>query len=373
MHSLLATATGYSDHLRRWSGSETLFVEENPSLRCADYLERAERAGREMSDASPSAADVAQTLPAPATTTPRLAWRRAGVYALLLFVVTAWGGSFVAARMLLAPSAPSATALSPTMLAAVRFLLAAALLAPALVRQHRRVRRITRRDLLLFLALGQLSISVYFWLQYTGVRLTNAGIASVLVVGLIPLATLLVARVALREPLGWRRALALALGLVGVGVVVSQSGLRLQTQGGFLLGALCLAADALCFAVYTTLIRGVRTRYPPLTITAGMTFGGALGLVLLALVTGGWASLTALSPIQWLAIAYLGVVCSVLAYLAYNYALARIEASRAAVWIYLEPPVAVALGALLLGEPVTLPMVAGGLVIVASLYLVHKS
>lgn len=326
-----------------------------------------------MSERS-EAAGVAGLVEAGESPTPvRLAWRRYGISLLLLFVVTAWGGSFVAARMLLAPSGRGATALSPTMLATIRFLLASALLCPALVHQHRRVRRITRRDVVLFLLLGQLSISLYFWLQYTGVRLTNAGIASVLVVGLIPLATLLVARVALGEPLGARRALALALGVMGVGIVVSQSGLQIQTQGGFLLGALCLAVDAGCFAVYTTLIRGMRDRYPPLTMTAGMTLGGTLGLVVLALATGGWGNLAALSPLQWLAIAYLGVVCSVLAYLCYNYALARIEASRAAVWIYLEPPVAVALGALLLGEAITVQTIVGGLVILASLYLVHRS
>lgn len=320
------------------------------------------------------AADITEMAAANPEHAPlRVGWRRYGVYALLLFVVTAWGGSFVAARMLLAPSAPGATALSPTMLATTRFMLASALLCPALVRQHRRIRPITRRDVVLFVLLGQLSISLYFWLQYTGVRLTSAGIASVLVVGLIPLATLLVARVALGEPLGARRTLALALGVVGVGVVVSQSGLHFETQGGFLLGALCLAADAVCFAVYTALIRGMRDRYPPLTITAGMTLGGTAGLVVLALATGGWGTLAALSLAQWLAIAYLGVVCSVLAYLCYNVALARVEASQAAVWIYLEPAVAVTLSALLLGEAITVQTVAGGLVILASLYLVHKS
>ena len=317
--------------------------------------------------------DLATTAPPTSPRALRLAWRRFGVYALLLFVVVAWGGSFVAARMLLAPSAPGAAALTPTMLATVRFLLASVVLAPALVRQHTHVRPFTPRDLLLFLLVGQFSISLYFWLQYTGVRLTNAGIASVLVVGLIPLATLLVSWATLREPLGLRHALALALGVVGVSVVVSQSGLRFEAGGGFLLGALCLAADAFCFAVYTTLIRGVRTRYAPLTMTAGMTLGGTLGLLLLALVTGGWGSLLALSAGQWLAIAYLGVVCSVLAYLCYNYALARIAASRATVWIYLEPPVAVMLGALLLGEAISVQTVAGGLIILASLYFVHKS
>ena len=81
-----------------------------------------------------------------------------------------------------------------------------------------------RGDIPLFLILGQLGISVYFWLQYTGVQLTNAGISSVLVVGLIPLATMVISGLMLKEPLGGRRATALVLGAVGVAVVVSQRG-----------------------------------------------------------------------------------------------------------------------------------------------------
>jgi drug/metabolite transporter (DMT)-like permease len=310
------------------------------------------------------------TLPPPPL---RLAWKRFGVYALLLFVVSAWGGSFVAARMLLAPRQPGAATLSPTLLATVRFLLASLVFLPILYRQHRRVQRLRLADLPTFALLGQLGIALYFWLQYTGVRLTNASIAAVIVVGLIPLATMVVSGITLREPLGGRRALALALGAVGVLVVVSQQGLRVAARSGFLLGALCLVGNALCFAIYSTVIRGIRGRYSALTTTAGMTVAGTVGLMLLALFSGDLRSLAALSVAQWLAIAYLGLVCSVLAYFFYNYALSQIEASKAAAWIYLEPPVAVALGALLLGEAITAQTVVGGVVILASLLLVQRA
>ncbi|WIG59395.1 MAG: Permease of the drug/metabolite transporter (DMT) superfamily [Ktedonobacterales bacterium] len=298
--------------------------------------------------------------------------RRYGVYALLLFVVLVWGGSFVAARMILSPEGAHATALSPTLLAAVRFLLASAIFLPLLARQQMTEQRLKLADLPLFLLLGQLGISVYFWLQYTGVRLTNAGIAAVLVVGLIPLATLVVARVALRESLGARQVVALLLGVVGVGVVAGQQGIAIEVHGGFLLGALCLVADALCFAVYSTLVRGLRARYTPLTVTGGTMIAGTLGLLALAAFSGDWRTLAALSAGQWLAILYLAIVCSVLAYFCYNTALTRIAASKAAVWLYLEPVVALGLGAALLGERITLPTVAGGLVILASLYLAQR-
>lgn len=302
-----------------------------------------------------------------------LAWKRFGVYGLLLFVVIVWGGSFVAARMILYADSPGVSTLSPTMLATVRFLIASAIFVPILYRQHTRVQPLKPSDIPTFLLLGQLGISVYFWLQYTGVQLTNAGIAAVVVVGLIPLATMLISGLTLREPLGGRRALALGLGAVGVGVVVSQKGLAVAMESGFLFGSLCLIANAFAFAVYSTLIRGIRARYASLTTTAGMMIAGTLGLLALSLVTEDWSSVRLLSSSQWMSILYLAVVCSVMAYFFYNYALTQIEATKASVWIYLEPPVAMVLGALMLGEAVSLQTVAGGLVILGSLYLTQRS
>ena len=295
------------------------------------------------------------------------------VYAALLFAVTVWGGSFVAARLVLAPEWPGAVALSPTMLATVRFGLAALLFLPFLLRQASGRQALRAADIPAFLGIGFLGISSYFWLQYTGVRLTNAGLAAVLVVGLVPLATMLVAAAALRERLSARRLLALGLGTLGFALVVSQRDLRLALESGFLLGALCLVANAFCFAVYSTLARGLRGRYPPLSLTAGMTVAGGLQLVLFSLATEDWAVLRALATGQWLAIGYLALVCSVVAYVCYNFALSRLEAGKVSAWLYLEPPVAVLLGGLLLGEAVAPQTVLGGLVILAGLALLQRS
>ncbi len=297
----------------------------------------------------------------------------AHVYLLLLFVMVVWGASFVAARMLLYSDGPDVAILTPTMLATVRFLLASALFLPLLVRQQLRVRSLKWGDIPTFLLLGQLGISLYFWLQYTGVQLTNSGISAVLVVGLIPLATMLVSGVTLREPFGGKRAVALALGAVGVLVVATQRGLQVALESGFLFGAFCLVCNALAFALYSTMIRSVRGRYPSMTITAGMMIAGTLGLLLVSIVSEDWMSVAALSTSQWLAILYLAVVCSVLAYFFYNYALTRLEASQVAAWVYLEPVVAMALGATMLGEEVTVQTAIGGAIILGSLLLTHRS
>jgi drug/metabolite transporter (DMT)-like permease len=207
------------------------------------------------------------------------------------------------------------------------------------------------------------------------VRLTNAGVGSILVVGLIPLATALVARARLGEALRRNQIGGLLLGLIGVGIVVVQGGSveGLALSSSFLLGALCLVADAGLFAIYSTLVRHLRARFDALTLTAGTTASGAFGLTLLAVATGGLGAIGRLDAWQWLAVAYLALVCSVLAYFCYNRALATIEAGRASTWVYLEPPIALAFGALLLGESITVATIVGGITIAASVWIVSRA
>ena len=295
------------------------------------------------------------------------------VYAALAFTIAAWSGSFVAARMLLSPMDVGEPALSPTLLATIRFLLASAVFVPMLLRQHTRTRPIQRRDLPLFLLLGQLGISGYFWLQYTGVKLTNAGVSAVLAVSVIPLATMVISALVLRESMTWRRTLALAMGVAGVVIVVSQQSLEVSIETGFLFGALCHVANGLGFAVYSVLIRSLSVRYSSVTVTGGIMVSGTIGLVLLALVTEDWTSATRLSGAQWLAILYLVGACSVLAYLLYNYALKRLEASKVAAWLYTEPVLAVVLAAVMLGETVALQTVLGAAVILTGLYITQRT
>ncbi len=295
------------------------------------------------------------------------------VYGALLFSVTAWGASFVAARYVLESFVPGMPVLSPVMLATVRFFMASCVFAAVLLARRRTSERIRSQDLPALALLGQVGISVYFWLQYTGLKLTNASVSSVLVVGLIPLATMVVSGVTLHESLGGRRAGALALGAVGVLMVAGQQGLRASLETGFLVGSLCLVANAFCFAVYSTMMRKMREQYSSLVLTAAVTVSGTAGLLLVAAFTQDWSSLPRLAPVQWAAVAYLSLVCSVLAYFLYNHALSYLEASKAAVWLYLEPVAAMLLGSLLLGETVSIHTLAGGAIILLSLTLTQRT
>ena len=295
------------------------------------------------------------------------------VYVGLWLVVVAWGGSFVAARALLHASSLGAASLSPTVLAALRFSAASLFFIVPLARAILR-RQLSRGDVLRLAVLGQITYSTYFWLQYTGVQLTNAGIASILVIGLMPLATALLARLLGAERLTWRAAAALLLGFVGVVLIVMQQGLSIGHNLSFALGCLCLIGNAMAFAVYSNLSKRWMRTISPLVMTGGTMLSGALGLLALALLTtsgGQWREVTRLDGGQWLALLFLVLVCSIGAYLIYNAALTRVPASRAAVFNYGEPVVAVVLGAALLGERLSVQTIAGALIIALSVYLLQ--
>ena len=312
-----------------------------------------------------------------ATDALRLGARRRASRALaaIWFAVIAWGGSFVAARVLLHASAPHEAALSPIVLAAARFTIASMFFLVPLAHAIAR-RRITGVDLLRMALLGQITFSLYFWLQYTGVQDTNASVASILVVGLIPAATAALAQVAGTERLSVSKLVALLLGFAGVVIIALQDWAHLGLGSSFRFGALCLVGNAFAFAMYSTLSKRWMRTVAPVVMTGGTMLSGAVGLLLLSLLdpaVNRWGDVARLDARQWGALLFLALVCSVAAYFAYNFALTRVSASRAAVYIYFEPVVAVCLGIALLGEQVSAQTVLGGLVIAASVALFRRT
>jgi drug/metabolite transporter (DMT)-like permease len=294
------------------------------------------------------------------------------VYAGIWFAVFNWGASFVAARFLLHPASTGLVALSPTLLAAVRFSIASLFFLVPLIQAIVR-RQLSLRDILLMLLLGQLAFSIYFWMQYTGVQLTNASIASILVIGLIPTFTVLLEPVFGKTRLAFSLFAALLLGFIGVVLIVFQQPVAITLQSGFLFGALCLLGNAFCFALYSHLSKRYMRVLSPVVLTGGTMFAGACGLILLALLNPAqnrWQDLTLLNPVQWLALLFLALGCSVLSYFAYNTALSKLDASRVAVYNYFEPVVTVMLSIVLLGEQLSWQIILGTFSIACSVILV---
>lgn len=276
-------------------------------------------------------------------------------------VAIIWGLSFVAARLAL-------TTLTPLLLATLRFGIASLVFLPVIIEDLRHGATRTTRSLAELALLGLLSITMYFWLQYTGVKYAGAGVSALLVVGLIPILTGIASASLLKEKFGVRRVFGTVLGLTGIALITLPKLFLGEVDMLFYLGVLSLLADAILFALYSTLSRRLMTRArKPLVVTAYTTVMGTLALIPISLAEN-WSLTSSLQAGQWVSVLYLALVCSCAGYALWNFALSRLDAVKAAVWLYLEPVAAFVGEALLWGiVPTPTTLVGGGAVILGSL------
>jgi drug/metabolite transporter (DMT)-like permease len=279
--------------------------------------------------------------------------------------IVLWGLSFVATKAALRE-------VSPVTLIVTRFAMGAALLHGALA--MRREPLVPPRSAWPALALmGFVGVFVHQLLQAHALTLTTA-VRTGWLIGLTPVWSAVIAAIFLRERFGASRAAGLALGLAGAILVVTRG----RFESGLLLlpatrGDLLVLASTLNWAIYTALGHGTIRRLGSLRATAGALGIGWAMLVPLFVLAGGWADYDRLTTAGWAAVVFLGLGCSGLAYWLWYGALERIDTAKVAAFLYLEPLVTLAAAVALLGEPVGVATVAGGLLVLAGVALVQRA
>jgi len=278
--------------------------------------------------------------------------------------ILVWGVSFVATKAAVAE-------VSPVALIGARAALGAGLLLAVLL--ARRESLLLPRDTLGPLALmGFVGVAFHQLLQAYALTLTSA-VSTGWLIGITPIWSALFAAFGLRERLSAGRWLGLLLGFIGAAIVVTRG----RISGALALpstrGDLLILLSTLNWAFYTVLGHPTIRRLGPTRATAGSMIAGTLWLLPLFASLGAWHDFARLSATGWVAVLFLGLLCSGAGYLFWYGALARVEASRVAAFLYLEPLVTLAAAALLLGESIGVSTLAGGTLLVAGVILVQRA
>ncbi len=282
-----------------------------------------------------------------------------------LLAIVLWGLSFVATKAALRE-------IAPVTLIFTRFGLGTALLL-ALVIARRLPLALAPRDWGRLAVMGFVGVFVHQLLQSYALTMTTA-VRTGWLIGLIPIWSALLAALFLREAMGVAKVGGLALGFAGALLVVTRG----KVSPGMLAlpgtrGDLLILASTLNWAIYTNLGHGTIRRLGSLRATAGGMLLGWLMLAPLYVRAQGWRQYAALSPLGAGAVLFLGLGCSGLAYLLWYGALERVETSRVAAFLYLEPLVTLAAAVALLGEEVGLMTVIGGLLVLAGVAIVQRA
>ena len=278
------------------------------------------------------------------------------IWAALLIVYLVWGSTYLAIRVVVQGGIP------PLLGMGIRFLLAAPLLAAFVALRGGFGRlRITRRELLASAAVGTLLVAMGNGMVAVAEQTVPSGLAALLIAS-VPLlmVVLRLTRHDMPRPLVW---LGVIIGFIGVAFLGLQGGGMADVERR---GVLLTLLAATCWGIGSFYSRSWGVPTDSLVATVYEMALGGIVAVAIGLARGERLPLQVgvLPASTWVAFGYLVVVGSMVAYTAYAWLLQNAPISLTSTYAYVNPAVAVLLGAVILSEPVTgVVLIGGGLAI----------
>jgi drug/metabolite transporter (DMT)-like permease len=280
-----------------------------------------------------------------------------------LFAVTVWGASFIATKVALRD-------VSPITVVWTRFGMGVIILGIAVtVRAQFTLPR--REEWGYYALLGFLGITFHQWLQSTAL-LTSRASTTAWIVATTPVFMALLGWLALKERLHSWQILGILLAALGVLLVVTDGQLAALSPGHFgQPGDVLILMSSVNWAIFSVLSRrGLASQPAALMMFYVMALGWSFTSIQL-FAGPGLREIPQLTRDGWLGVTFLGVFCSGLAYIAWYDTLQILPAAQLGSFLYLEPPVAVVVSALILAESLTMAALLGGGVILFGVWLVN--
>ncbi|MEI7813350.1 MAG: DMT family transporter [Coriobacteriia bacterium] len=295
-----------------------------------------------------------------------MSWKRdPKTWAAIAVTMLLWASAFAGIRagMRLTPEGvPGVGGYGPGEVALLRFGTASVVL--AIYALITRMRLPDSRDLGRIALAGLTGITIYHVALNFGEMTVGAGAASLLIAA-GPIFTAMMSAAFLGERLTFLGWLGIAVAFVGVAVIsVSQGG-----GLSFAPGALLILLAAVSTSVFFIVSKKPLKHYTALEFTSYSIWAGTIPLLFFA--PGLLNQLPKAVPSATIAIVYLGIFPAAIAYVLWNYALARMPASILSSFLYLAPVLAMAIAWVWLGELPTVLTIVGGAVAIVGVIIVQ--
>lgn len=285
--------------------------------------------------------------------------RQKGILYMLIAVLV-WGISFINIRVTM-------EVMGAMTLGGMRFIIASILLF-ILMTMKKVDLRIQKKDFPLFLAAAVIGITVYFYFENNGVKYTSASIASIIIAA-IPVFSVIIETILYKKPITKPLVASVIMSVVGVGMIV---GLDLQDieNGGSWIGYLMMFGAVFSWIVYSVANKPLFERYDQGVITFYQSLiGMVFFLPFMPFEKNQWALI--FTPEIMLHVLFLAAFASALGFYVYLKGLDYLGISESSIYINLIPVVTVVVSFFWLGETLRVMQLAGGALVIASVYVMN--
>lgn len=289
--------------------------------------------------------------------------RETRAFLLLTMVTMVWAGLMPTGKIAL-------RGVSPLTIAAIRMTTGTILLSLYLRRESRPVPW-SPRLIAGFLALGFCGYVVSTGGSYYGLRLTTVTNAALLNAA-SPISLALLSVFILKERLPNRSVIGILLSVIGVAVIITRGSWEVVSQSQYNRGDLILLGTQLSWGLYTIFGRRLMEHVSPLAATTYTYMAGGLWLILgSCLIEREQWHFADVSWASWAAIVYQSTLGSFAHFWFYD-AVAVVGPSRAGIFLNLVPVMAIGIAYFILGEPLTLPHLIGGAIVISGILVATR-
>ncbi len=285
------------------------------------------------------------------------------VYIKLFLTAIFWGGTFIAGRVVAKDVGPFAASF-------LRFAIASVFLLFITWRVDGKLPAIKKAQIIPIILLGMTGVFAYNVLFFKGLKIIEAGRAS-LIIANNPIFITLFASYFFKEKLNPIKITGIIISVIGAIIVISRGNFIELLNGNVGWGEFYIFCCVLTWVAYTLIGKAIMTDLSPLVSVSYSSAVGAVALFVPAYFEGMMRDLVHYSTGDWFGIFYLGFFGTVLGFVWYYQGIKIIGPMKASQFINFVPISAVLLAFFMLGESITLSLLVGTIFVISGVYLTN--
>lgn len=230
----------------------------------------------------------------------------------------------------------------------------------------------TPRQLLWLTGMGALLFVIANGFATVALRYIPSGLAA-LIAALYPLSVVIIERLFFRNTkITWVTFVGMLLGIIGIGIVFYDNAFHNQPDG-YVLGLILSLIAMLSWSIGTIIIARNKVKINAYNATGWQMLLGSVLLMIMTLASGKTMPISDIPAKTWLAISYLVLASSIVAFVAFIYTMKHLEPAIAALYAYINPIVAILVGTALVNEKLTIDILIGSVITLIGVFLVNRS